>query len=81
MRLTEVFEFRIMNLNHFSAADTSQLHDAVYEISSVTYTDEGSYTCQAANTAGVARERIQLIIEDDTDPRPEPDDRNPVKLN
>ncbi|RLU19726.1 hypothetical protein DMN91_008283 [Ooceraea biroi] len=38
---------------------------AVYEIFSVSPDDEGSYTCQATNTVGIAEERIQIRIEDD----------------
>ncbi|XP_039313929.1 basement membrane-specific heparan sulfate proteoglycan core protein isoform X5 [Solenopsis invicta] len=66
---------------------------AVYEIFSVSPDDEGSYTCQATNTVGIAEERIQIRIEDDDDyvpctgdrgdipcddrQRPQPDDRDP----
>ncbi|XP_011640582.1 basement membrane-specific heparan sulfate proteoglycan core protein isoform X5 [Pogonomyrmex barbatus] len=40
---------------------------AVYEIFSVSPDDEGSYTCQAMNTVGIAEERIQIRIEDEDD--------------
>ncbi|XP_044017592.1 basement membrane-specific heparan sulfate proteoglycan core protein-like isoform X4 [Aphidius gifuensis] len=42
----------------------SQLSTAIYEISSMSIDDEGSYTCQATNAAGVSEERVQLRIED-----------------
>ncbi|XP_023290722.1 basement membrane-specific heparan sulfate proteoglycan core protein [Orussus abietinus] len=37
---------------------------AVYEIFSVSPDDEGSYTCQATNAAGITEERVQIRIED-----------------
>ncbi|XP_075211994.1 terribly reduced optic lobes isoform X4 [Lycorma delicatula] len=43
---------------------------AIYEISSVTAKDEGSYTCVATNAAGPVEEQIQLMISNDLDPLP-----------
>lgn len=40
---------------------------AVYEIFSVSPDDEGSYTCRATNTVGVADERVQIRIEEEND--------------
>lgn len=48
----------------FKAAHATPL-SAVHEIVSMTPDDEGSYTCQAVNAAGVAEERVQVRIEDD----------------
>ncbi|XP_072758589.1 basement membrane-specific heparan sulfate proteoglycan core protein isoform X17 [Anoplolepis gracilipes] len=51
---------------------------AVYEIFSVSSDDEGSYTCQATNTVGIAEERIQIRIEDDEDDVPCTGDRGDI---
>ena len=40
-------------------------HEAVYEINSVTPADEGTYTCQATNDAGVSEESVHIRIDDD----------------
>ncbi|XP_046742518.1 basement membrane-specific heparan sulfate proteoglycan core protein [Diprion similis] len=39
-------------------------YDAVHEISSVSFGDEGIYTCTASNGEGIAEERIELIVKD-----------------
>ncbi|XP_057332116.1 basement membrane-specific heparan sulfate proteoglycan core protein isoform X8 [Microplitis mediator] len=38
---------------------------AVLDIRSMSLDDEGSYTCQATNAAGISEERIQVRIDDD----------------
>lgn len=48
-------------------SQTSTPLTAIYEIDSMTIDDEGSYTCQATNAAGVAEERIQVRVEDEDD--------------
>ena len=40
---------------------------AVYEITSVTKADEGSYRCLARNAAGTAEERLHLTVEESND--------------
>lgn len=39
---------------------------AVYEISSATLGDEGTYTCVATNDAGPVEERIQVFVVNDS---------------
>ncbi|XP_063983584.1 basement membrane-specific heparan sulfate proteoglycan core protein-like isoform X16 [Diachasmimorpha longicaudata] len=50
--------------NSFPSPHAAPL-SAIHEIVSMSRNDEGSYTCQAVNTAGVSEERVQLRIEDD----------------
>lgn len=44
--------------------------NAVYEINYASPDDEGSYTCQAVNTAGTIEERVYVRIDDDNEVYP-----------
>ncbi|XP_048508165.1 basement membrane-specific heparan sulfate proteoglycan core protein isoform X9 [Athalia rosae] len=46
--------------------------DAVFEISSVSFNDEGTYVCTARNDIGVAEERIHVVIGSNTVDENEP---------
>ncbi|XP_052124491.1 basement membrane-specific heparan sulfate proteoglycan core protein isoform X6 [Frankliniella occidentalis] len=46
-------------------AESSQI--AVYEITRASKADEGSYSCTARNKAGLAEDRVQLIVEESND--------------
>ncbi|XP_034945971.1 basement membrane-specific heparan sulfate proteoglycan core protein isoform X4 [Chelonus insularis] len=48
-----------------SRASSATPLTAIHEIMSMSLDDEGSYTCQATNTAGMTEERIQVVIDDD----------------
>lgn len=76
----------ISRSNFASGLDSSHL-SAVHEIMSMSPKDEGSYTCQAVNAAGITEERVQIRLEEDNGiggPEPcrgdapcEDDDRHP----
>lgn len=47
--------------DNIESKETQQI--AVYDISRVTQTDEGTYSCTARNEAGLTEERVQVIVE------------------
>ncbi|XP_046613235.1 basement membrane-specific heparan sulfate proteoglycan core protein isoform X7 [Neodiprion virginianus] len=62
----------------YSGISRTRSYDAVHEISSVSFEDEGIYTCTASNGEGIAEERIELIVKDNEIVPPSPNPSGPV---